>query len=53
MKIEDEALRRAIKHKALKSGTQIDRQHYLVKYNKVWYLLDFKDNNVITQSEYK
>ena len=50
MKIEDEALKRAIKHKALKSGTKIDERQYFVQYNKVWYFVDFKDDNSLIVS---
>lgn len=50
MKIEDEALKRAIKRKALKSGTKIGERQYLVEYNRFLYFVDFKDDNVIQQS---
>lgn len=53
MKIEDTALKRAIKHKALKSGTEIEERQYLVRYNKVLYFVDFKNDKVIQQSEQK
>lgn len=53
MKIEDETLKRAIKHKALKSGTKIDERQYLVRYNKILYFVDFKDDEVIQTTEYK
>ena len=53
MEIEDETLKKAIKHKSLKSGTKIDDHQYLVRYNKVLYLVDFKNDAVIVQSEHK